>query len=76
MPYTILTTAKLGWSVTISDSAYGFDRVLYEKGTGSIVLPNAPVGKQVIYTDGLQVYNPGDTLTYNGKNIVLTAYTK
>lgn len=75
-PYTILTTAKLGWSVTISDSTCGFDRVLYEKGTGNIVLPNAPTGKQVIYTDGLQVYAPGDTLTYNGENIMLTAYTK
>ncbi len=76
VPYNVLADAKLGWYVSISCSDLAFDKIITAKGTADIVLPAASDGKQIIYTDGINVYNPGDTISYNGSNIQLTAYTK
>lgn len=76
VPYSVLTDAKLGWSITIDCDDFGFGKVLYATGTEAITLPAAPEGKQIIYTDGTAVYNPGDTIPYNGANLALKGYTK
>ncbi len=76
VPYNVLADAKLGWYVSISCSDFAFDKIITAKGTADIVLPAASDGKQIIYTDGIHVYNPGDTISYNGSNLQLTAYIK
>ena len=76
VPYSVLTSAKLGWSITISCEDFGFGKVLFAKGTDSITLPDAPEGKEIIYTDGVNVYHAGDAIPHSGANLELKAYTK
>jgi len=76
VPCSVLTSAKLGWSITISCEDFGFGKVLFAKGTDSITLPDAPEGKEIIYTDGVNVYHAGDVIPHSGSNLELKAYTK
>ena len=76
LPSSLFTAAGLGWSITISGDGLPYDKVLIGKGQESIILPNAPEGTQVIYTDGINAYSPGDTVEYPGKNLNLTVYMK
>ncbi len=76
LPASLYTAAGLGWSITISSESFGYDKVLVAEGQESIVLPDAPAGKQIIYTDGFNAYYPGDTVEYNGENRNLAAYIK
>ena len=76
VPYEIFLKAGFGWSITVTCDSYGFDLVLLAKGTDSIVLPDSNDGKQITYTDGTTVYNPGDTIPYSGSNLALNAYVQ
>ncbi len=76
VPVSILADAKVGWTATVSCADFPYDKILYAEGTDAIVLPDAPEGKLIIYTDGLKAYNPGDTIAHTGANITLKAYTK
>ena len=73
VPYTYLTETKQCWSVTLDDGKFGLDQVLFAKGTASITLPDTT---GVTYTDGTTVYDPGDTVTYTGSDVVLTINSK
>lgn len=73
VPYTVLVESKLAWCVTVSQTGYAFDRVLLAKPGESITLPTAD---DIVYTDGTNTYQPGDTVTYNGSNMTLTAIAK
>lgn len=76
LPASMFTAAGLGWSITISGDGLAYNKVLVAKGQDSIVLPAAPDGKQVIYTDGINAYYPGDTVEFGGENLNLTVYMK
>ena len=76
VPYSILTATNQAWSVTITCNVPGYSKILTATGTGSITLPQAASGQQVIYTDGTRVYNPGDTIAYSSTPVNLTAYVK
>ncbi len=76
LPASLYTAAGLGWSITVSSESFAYDKVLVAEGQESIILPDAPDGKQVIYTDGLNAYYPGDVVEYAGENLNLTAYIK
>jgi len=76
VPASILAEAKIIWRVTVSCSEWGFEKVLYAAPDAAITLPAAPEGKQIIYTDGTNVYNPGDTVTCQGGDLALRAYIK
>ena len=76
VPYTILADAGLMWSITISCDDWGIDKVLYGTKDTSLTLPAAPEGKQILYTDGTNMYRPGDTLKFNGSNLTLRAFIK
>ena len=76
VPYDTFLKANFGWSVTISCDGYGFDPVLIGRGNADIILPDTIDGKQIIYTDGVKFYKPGDTISYTGSNVVLDAYIK
>ena len=76
LPASLYTAAGLGWSITISGDGLPYDKVLVAAGQDGITLPDAPEGKQAIYTDGVKAYNPGDTVEYAGENLNLTVYMK
>ena len=76
VPYNILTASGQAWSVTITCNVPGYSKILTATGTGSITLPQAASGQQIIYTDGTRVYHPGDTIAYSSANLSLTAYVK
>ncbi len=76
MPVTVLAHAGSGWTATVSCEQFGFDKVLYAEGNGPITLPDAPAGMQILYTDGTNVYNAGDAVSYTSGNIALQAYVK
>ena len=76
LPASLYTAAGLGWSITVSGEGLPYDKVLVAAGQDGITLPDAPEGKQVIYTDGVKAYNPGDTVEYAGENLNLTVYMK
>jgi hypothetical protein len=76
LPAELFTAAGLGWSITISGDGLAYDKVVVGKGQESIVLPDAPEGKEAIYTDGVKAYYPGDTVEYSGGNLNLTVYVK
>lgn len=76
VPYNILTATNQAWSITITSNVPGYSKILTATGTGSITLPQAASGQQIIYTDGTRVYNPGDTIAYSSTPVNLTAYVK
>lgn len=76
VPSGILAEAKIIWRVTISCSEWGLDKILYATPDATITLPTAPEGKQIIYTDGTNVYNPGDVVSYKEGDLQLRAYIK
>lgn len=76
VPSSILSEANILWRVTISCSEWGFGKVLYATPDATITLPAAPEGKQIIYTDGTNVYHPGDVVSYKEGDLQLRAYIK
>jgi len=75
VPSEVLVDAGLFWRLTISDGEPGIDPVFYGAVGSGIVLPSAPDGSQLTYTDGTNTYKPGDTVT-SGSNVTLTIQGK
>lgn len=76
VPSSILSEAKILWRVTISCSEWGVDKILYATPDATITLPDAPEGKEILYTDGTNVYKPGDVINYQDGDFALRAYIK
>ena len=52
VPDSVLMDAGLAWSLTIADQEPGIDTVFYCPMNYGVVLPDAPEGLQIVYTDG------------------------